>query len=41
MTAVHELEKALAAKPSTLVLVALMLVAYALLEVVEVSACGC
>jgi uncharacterized membrane protein (DUF2068 family) len=35
MTAVHELEKALAAKPSTLALLTLMLVAYALLEVVE------
>jgi len=35
MTIVHELEKALAAKPSTLVLLTLMLVAYALLEVVE------
>ncbi len=35
MTAVHELEKALAAKPSTLVLLTLMLVAYALLEIVE------
>jgi uncharacterized membrane protein (DUF2068 family) len=35
MTAVHELEKALAAKPSTLALLTLMLVAYALLEIVE------
>jgi uncharacterized membrane protein (DUF2068 family) len=35
MTIVHELEKALAAKPSTLALVTLMLAAYALLEVVE------
>ena len=35
MTVVHELEKALAAKPSTLVLLTLMLAAYALLEVVE------
>src|ERR1700745_1001493 len=35
MTIVHELEKALAAKPSTLVLLTLMLAAYALLEVVE------
>jgi len=35
MTAVHELEKALAAKPSTLVLLALVLCAYAVLEVVE------
>ena len=35
MTVVHELEKALAAKPSTLVLLTLMLAGYALLEVVE------
>ncbi|WP_322858313.1 DUF2127 domain-containing protein [Mycobacterium europaeum] len=35
MTIVHELEKALAAKPSTLTLLTLMLAAYALLEVVE------
>ena len=35
MTAVHELEKALAAKPSTLALLTLMLAGYALLEVVE------
>ena len=35
MTAVHELEKALAAKPSTLVLLTLILAGYALLEVVE------
>ncbi len=35
MTAVHELEKALAAKPSTLALLTLMLVAYALLEIIE------
>jgi uncharacterized membrane protein (DUF2068 family) len=35
MTIVHELEKALAAKPSTLALLTLMLVAYALVEVVE------
>ena len=35
MTAVHELEKALAAQPSTLALLTLMLVAYALLEIVE------
>ena len=35
MTAVHELEKALAAKPSTLALLTLMLVAYTLLEIVE------
>jgi uncharacterized membrane protein (DUF2068 family) len=35
MTVVHELEKALAAKPSTLALLTLMLAAYALLEVVE------
>src|SRR5208283_5666246 len=33
MTAVHELEKALAARPSTLALLTLMLAAYALLEV--------
>src|SRR6516165_2314658 len=35
MTIVHELEKALAAKPSTLALLTLMLAAYALVEVVE------
>jgi uncharacterized membrane protein (DUF2068 family) len=35
MTAVHELEKALAAKPSTLMLVFFVLLAYAVLEVVE------
>jgi uncharacterized membrane protein (DUF2068 family) len=35
MTIVHELEKALAAKPATLTLLTLMLAAYALLEVVE------
>ncbi len=35
MTAVHELEKALAAKPSTLALLTLMLTAYALIEVLE------
>jgi uncharacterized membrane protein (DUF2068 family) len=35
MTVVHELEKALAAKPSTLALLTLMLAAYALVEVVE------
>ena len=35
MTAVHELEKALAAKPSTLALLTLALTAYALVEVVE------
>jgi uncharacterized membrane protein (DUF2068 family) len=35
MTIVHELEKALAARPSTLALLTLMLAAYALLEVVE------
>jgi uncharacterized membrane protein (DUF2068 family) len=35
MTAVHELEKALAAKPSTLILLFFLLVAYALLEIVE------
>jgi uncharacterized membrane protein (DUF2068 family) len=35
MTLVHELEKALAAKPSTLVLLTLALIAYALIEVLE------
>src|SRR6201997_239260 len=35
MTIVHELEKALAAKPSTLALLTLMFVAYALIETVE------
>ena len=35
MTAIHELEKALAAKPSTLALLTLALLAYALLELVE------
>lgn len=35
MTAVHELEKALATKPSTLVLLFVMLAGYALLELVE------
>ncbi|WP_118913869.1 DUF2127 domain-containing protein [Mycobacterium shigaense] len=35
MTAVHELEKALAAKPSTLVLLTLALTVYALIEVLE------
>ncbi|BBZ46492.1 DUF2127 domain-containing protein [Mycobacterium parmense] len=35
MTAVHELEKALAAKPSTLTLLTVALVAYALVEVIE------
>ncbi|MET0451507.1 MAG: DUF2127 domain-containing protein [Mycobacterium sp.] len=35
MTAIHELEKALAAKPSTLTLLTLALVAYAVLELVE------
>ena len=35
MTVVHELEKALAAKPSTLALWTLMLALYALIEVVE------
>jgi uncharacterized membrane protein (DUF2068 family) len=35
MTAIHELEKALAAKPSTLALITLALVAYAVLELVE------
>jgi uncharacterized membrane protein (DUF2068 family) len=35
MTAIHELERALATKPSTLTLITLALVAYALLELVE------
>lgn len=35
MTLVHELEKALAAKPSTLILLFVLLMAYALLEIVE------
>jgi uncharacterized membrane protein (DUF2068 family) len=35
MTVVHELEKALAAKPSTLALLTLMLTGYALIEVLE------
>src|ERR1700737_3516113 len=35
MTAVHELEKALAAKPSTLALITCLLSAYAVLQVVE------
>ena len=35
MTAIHELEKALATKPATLTLITLMLAGYALLEVVE------
>ena len=35
MTAVHELERALATKPSTLTLITLALVAYAVLELVE------
>lgn len=35
MTAVHELERALATRPSTLTLLALALLAYALLELVE------
>ena len=35
MTAVHELEKALSARPSTLALITLMLIAYALVEAVE------
>jgi uncharacterized membrane protein (DUF2068 family) len=35
MTAVHELEKALAAKPSTLALITCLLGAYAALQVVE------
>jgi uncharacterized membrane protein (DUF2068 family) len=35
MSAIHELEKALSAKPSTLALITLMLAAYAVLQVVE------
>ncbi|MCV7445576.1 hypothetical protein AWB91_22080 [Mycobacterium paraense] len=35
MTIVHELEKALAAKPSTLALLTAMLIGYALIEVIE------
>ena len=35
MTAIHELERALAARPSTLVLLSLALVAYALVELAE------
>ncbi|WP_204804807.1 DUF2127 domain-containing protein [Mycobacterium riyadhense] len=35
MSAIHELEKALAAKPSTLALITAMLAAYAVLQVVE------
>jgi uncharacterized membrane protein (DUF2068 family) len=35
MTAIHELERALAARPSTLALLTLALVAYAVLELVE------
>src|SRR6516162_181345 len=35
MTIVHELEKALAAKPSTLAVLTLMLVAYAVVELIE------
>ena len=35
MTAIHELERALAAKPSTLTLIMLALVAYAFIELVE------
>jgi uncharacterized membrane protein (DUF2068 family) len=35
MTAIHELERALAAKPSTLALITLALVAYAVLELIE------
>jgi uncharacterized membrane protein (DUF2068 family) len=35
MTAVHELEKALSAKPSTLAVITLLLTAYALVEAVE------
>jgi uncharacterized membrane protein (DUF2068 family) len=37
MTIVHELEKALAARPSTLALLTAMLAAYALIEVVEAA----
>ncbi|BBZ30951.1 hypothetical protein MMAD_52460 [Mycolicibacterium madagascariense] len=35
MTAIHELERALAAKPSTLTLLTLALVAYAVIELIE------
>jgi uncharacterized membrane protein (DUF2068 family) len=35
MTAIHELEKALAAKPTTLALITLLLTAYALVEFIE------
>ena len=35
MTIVHELEKALAAKPSTLAVLTLMLIAYAVIELIE------
>jgi len=35
MTIVHELEKALAAKPSTLAVLTLMLIAYAVVELIE------
>lgn len=35
MSAIHELEKALAAKPSTLALITVLLAAYAMLQVVE------
>lgn len=35
MSAIHELEKALAAKPSTLALITFMLAAYAVLQVIE------
>jgi uncharacterized membrane protein (DUF2068 family) len=35
MTIVHELEKALATKPSTLAILTLMLIAYALIELIE------
>ena len=35
MTAIHELERALATKPSTLTLITLALVAYAVLELIE------
>ena len=37
MTAVHELEKALAARPSTLALLTAMLAAYALIELIEAA----
>ncbi len=41
MTVIHALEKALAAKPSTLALITGMLAAYAVLQAVEGSVCGC